>query len=49
MVFPTVKVLETLVGFSTVADALDGFRGQSVETVLPRLVRAEGGVGIVVD
>lgn len=49
MVFPTVKVLEALEPHATVAEALAAFRGQPVAAVLPRLVRTEGGVGIVVD
>lgn len=49
MVFPTVKTLEMLRDYETVADALGALRGTRVEAVLPRLVRAEGGVAIVVD
>ncbi len=49
MVFPTVKVLEALAPHATVAAALAAFRGKPVAPVLPRLVRSEGGVGIVVD
>jgi 8-oxo-dGTP pyrophosphatase MutT (NUDIX family) len=49
MVFPTVRTLELLSGYDTVEDALAGVRATTVEAVLPRLVRAEGGVAIVVD
>lgn len=49
MVFPTVKMLEALVDHPSVDAALAAFRGKPVPTVLPRLVRTAGGVGIVVD
>lgn len=49
MVFPTVRTLESLVGFDTVDAALDAVRGRAVEPILPRLVRTDDGVGIVVD
>lgn len=49
MVFPTVKTLESLAGFASVDDALDAFRARNVEPILPRLVRTETGVGIVID
>lgn len=49
MVFPTVKTLETLASFRTVTAVLDAFRERSVRRVLPRLVRTEDGVAIVVD
>lgn len=49
MVFPTVRTLETLEGFTSVAAALDAHRYRAVASVLPRLVRTAEGVGIVVD
>ncbi|HKJ93945.1 MAG TPA: hypothetical protein VJ957_12320 [Longimicrobiales bacterium] len=49
MVFPTVRTLESLDGFDRVANLLDAFRDRDVPTVLPRLIRTEGGVAIVVD
>lgn len=49
MVFPTVKTLEALAGFGSAAAVLDGFRDRAVERILPRLVRTETGVGIVID
>ncbi|MFW6079617.1 MAG: NUDIX hydrolase, partial [Gemmatimonadota bacterium] len=49
MVFPTVKTLESLAAFGSVSDALGAFRERDIEPILPRLVRTDGGVGIVVD
>lgn len=49
MVFPTVVTLESLMGFGSVAEALDSFRGRPVEPILPRLVRTDEGVAIVID
>lgn len=49
MVFPTVRTLESLVGFDSCAAALDAFRGRQVPAILPRLVRTETGVGITTD
>jgi hypothetical protein len=49
MVFPTVKTLESIAGFTTTDAALDAFRAREIPAVLPRLVRTAGGVGIVVD
>lgn len=49
MVFPTVRTLQALSPYPSVADALDGFRDRTVPRILPRLVRTEAGVGIVVD
>jgi hypothetical protein len=49
MVFPTIRTLESLVGCGTVHDALAAARRRRVEPILPRLVRAERGVAIVVD
>jgi 8-oxo-dGTP pyrophosphatase MutT (NUDIX family) len=49
MVFPTLKTLEKLRGYESVAHALGALRYQEVTAVLPRLVRTERGVAIVVD
>ncbi len=49
MVFPTVHALRRLAGLASVTAALDRFRGREVRPVMPRLVRTERGVGIVVD
>jgi 8-oxo-dGTP pyrophosphatase MutT (NUDIX family) len=49
MVFPTVKTLESLVAHARVADALAEARRSHVEPILPRLVRADHGVAIVLD
>lgn len=49
MVFPTASTLEALAGFASAEDALAASRGRPVAPILPRLVRTERGVGIVVD
>lgn len=49
MVFPTVKTLQHLNRYTTVAEILAETRTVSVEPVLPRLVRTARGVGIVID
>ncbi|MGH7505857.1 MAG: MBL fold metallo-hydrolase, partial [Longimicrobiales bacterium] len=49
MVFPTVRTLEQLSGFTSVDAVLEEFRGRRVATVEPRLVRTRDGVGIVID
>jgi recombination protein RecT len=49
MVFPTVKTIEGLVGYASVADAIAAHRGRPVTPILPRLVRTGAGVGIVID
>lgn len=49
MVFPTVKTLERLGAYDSVAHALDDLRHRQVPTTLPRLVRTDRGVAIVVD
>lgn len=49
MVFPTVKTLESLAEYDSTAAALEGFRARTVERILPRLVRTDAGVGIVID
>jgi 8-oxo-dGTP pyrophosphatase MutT (NUDIX family) len=42
LVFPTIKHLEQLAEFDSVADALETARGRIVEPVLPRLVVRDG-------
>jgi 8-oxo-dGTP pyrophosphatase MutT (NUDIX family) len=49
MVFPTVKTLELLAGFGSAEHALGALGSREVRPILPRLVRTERGVGIVVD
>jgi 8-oxo-dGTP pyrophosphatase MutT (NUDIX family) len=49
MVFPTVHTLETLAAFTTVEEAIQTLRARTVNTILPRLVRTDGGIGIVID
>lgn len=49
MVFPTVKTLEGLRGYDSVEHALMSLRHRQVPRILPRLVRTDGGVAIVVD
>lgn len=49
MVFPTVKTLEALRGYGSVEHALTSLRHREVQSILPRLVRTETGVAIVVD
>lgn len=49
MVFPTVRTLEQLSEFKRTADALHALAQRDVEPVMPRLVRTEAGVGIVID
>jgi 8-oxo-dGTP pyrophosphatase MutT (NUDIX family) len=49
MVFPTVRTLQQLAPFRTVHDALEDLKTKDVDPVLPRLVRTDTGVGIVID
>jgi 8-oxo-dGTP pyrophosphatase MutT (NUDIX family) len=49
MVFPTVRTLQDFAAFASVAEALATLQLKAVEPVLPRLVRTEAGVGIVID
>jgi 8-oxo-dGTP pyrophosphatase MutT (NUDIX family) len=49
MVFPTLHTLRMLQEFETVAEVLTTLRTRAVRTIMPRLVRTEGGVGIVID
>ena len=48
MVFPTVKTIQMLQPFQSVEAMLAAFRDADVPAVLPRLVRTDDGVGIVV-
>src|SRR5690606_24912135 len=48
MVFPTVKTIQLLEPYATVDDMLAAFRGSDVPPVLPRLVRTDDGIGIIV-
>lgn len=49
MVFPTVRVLESLAPHRTVQDALDALRGTVVRTIMPRLVRVKDGIAFLID
>jgi 8-oxo-dGTP pyrophosphatase MutT (NUDIX family) len=49
MVFPTVRTLETLAPFASVDDALLAFRDRTIDAILPRLVRSDDGVALVID
>ena len=49
MVFPTVKTLQMLQPFRSVAEVFGAFRERSIKPIMPRLVRTAEGVGIVVD
>lgn len=49
MVFPTVRTLQDLAAYASVDAALTTLFRKDVEPVLPRLVRTETGVGIVID
>ncbi|MBW3534889.1 MAG: NUDIX domain-containing protein [Gemmatimonadetes bacterium] len=49
MVFPTIRTLEGLRGFSTPMEALRAYRARAIPTILPRLVRTPTGIGIEVD
>lgn len=49
MVFPTVRTLEALRDFDSVEHALTSLRHRKVPRILPRLVRTESGVAIVID
>jgi len=49
MIFPTVRTLESVVGFDSVEAALGAFRGRAVRPLLPRLVRTPDGVSLVLD
>jgi 8-oxo-dGTP pyrophosphatase MutT (NUDIX family) len=49
MVFPTIKTLRALEPHATPEMALGSFRGQTIPTIMPRLVSTPTGVGISVD
>ncbi|MGH7502519.1 MAG: NUDIX hydrolase [Longimicrobiales bacterium] len=49
MVFPTVKVLESLTRFADVMAAVAALRRESVHPIMPRLVRTRGGIGFLID
>ncbi len=46
MVFPTIKTLESLTDFGTTSEVLEEFRGRSIPSVLPRLIRTPDGIGL---
>jgi 8-oxo-dGTP pyrophosphatase MutT (NUDIX family) len=46
MVFPTIKTLQQLEGFETVAEAIEHFGSRRIPPILPRLVKTPTGVGI---
>ena len=49
MVFPTIRTLEDLARYRTVAEALDDLGGRAIPAILPRLVVTPTGVGMEVD
>ena len=49
MVFPTIRTLESLLGFRAPDEALAAFRERRVPAILPRLVRTPRGVGMEVE
>jgi hypothetical protein len=49
MVFPTVRTLESILPYHSVEAAIEAFRGRIPTPVLPRLVRTQHGVALVVD
>lgn len=49
MVFPTVKTVELLAGYHSVEHILGALGDRHVSPILPRLVRTERGVGIVIE
>ncbi|CAN5728298.1 NUDIX hydrolase [soil metagenome] len=49
MVFPTIKTIQMLAHYRSVDEMLGAFRDADVPATLPRLVRTEDGVGIVLD
>jgi len=49
MVFPTVRTLQALREYRSVAAAFEAARNTTVQPILPRLVRTTTGVGIVID
>jgi 8-oxo-dGTP pyrophosphatase MutT (NUDIX family) len=49
MVFPTVRTLESILPYQSVEAAIEAFRGRIPTPVLPRLVRTQHGVALLVD
>lgn len=49
MVFPTIKTLEELAAYRTAEDALSGFAGSPVRTIMPTLVITPTGVGMELE
>lgn len=49
MVFPTIKTLEQLARYRTADDALAGFAGSPVRTIMPTLIITPTGVGMQLD
>jgi 8-oxo-dGTP pyrophosphatase MutT (NUDIX family) len=49
MVFPTIKTIEQLAKYERADDALSGFAGEPVRTILPTLVITPTGVGVEID
>jgi 8-oxo-dGTP pyrophosphatase MutT (NUDIX family) len=47
LVFPTIKHLEQLTEFESVADALDTARGRKVEPIQPRVVMRDGSAALL--
>ena len=46
MIFPTIKTLQSLLGFESVQQLQDSFGRREIPAILPRLVRTPTGVGI---
>ncbi|MDE0899031.1 MAG: hypothetical protein OSA81_08450 [Longimicrobiales bacterium] len=49
MVFPTIKTIEQLTLYESADEALDGFAGKPVRTILPTLVITSTGVGLQIE
>jgi 8-oxo-dGTP pyrophosphatase MutT (NUDIX family) len=47
LVFPTIKHLEELAGFGSVAEALETARGRKIEPILPRVVTRDGSAEVL--
>jgi 8-oxo-dGTP pyrophosphatase MutT (NUDIX family) len=47
LVFPTIKHLEQLAGFATVADTIEAARGREVVPIQPRIVVEDGGAKVL--
>ena len=46
MIFPTIRTLEDLVGFSSASQLLADFRERPISLIMPEIVRTEGGVAL---